>query len=294
MAAPSSKPEPTGPRPPAEVTTWDHVAQDAVERIRAASAETDHHDPLDEAARLLLKHHGLEGSRLWLVADSGFAFLHDGALDLAVAPTARGCGFGTALAATAAPYTTTAWSHGDHPAAAKLAERHGFARARELWVMRRPASQPIPDAATRSDAVSVRGFQPGDEPELLRVNAAAFASHPEQGGMDAANLADRMAEPWFDSDGLLVAVEGERMLGFHWTKRASPQTGEVYVVGIDPAAQGRGLGKVLTLAGLRYLVEAGVDQIDLYVESDNHPARALYEGLGFTHDAADTHVQYRR
>jgi mycothiol synthase len=306
MTAPSSKPvsssgaglpnEVTNELPRdviREVTSWDQASQDAVERIRAASAEADHHDPLDEAARLLLKHHGLSGSRLWLVADSGFALLHDGALELAVAPTARGCGFGTTLAATAAPYTSTAWSHGDHPAAAKLAARHGFARARELWVMRRPASESLPVAASRTD-VNVRGFQPGDEPELLRVNAAAFASHPEQGAMDAANLADRMAEPWFDPAGLLVAVEGDRMLGFHWTKRATPQTGEVYVVGIDPAAQGRGLGKLLTLAGLRYLAAAGVYQVDLYVESDNHAARALYEGLGFIHEAADTHVQYHR
>jgi len=295
MTAPSSKPDaPSGAEHPSEVTSWDRVTQEAVERIRATSAEEDHHDPLDEAARLLLKHHGLAGSRLWLVADSGFALLHDGALDLAVAPTARGCGFGTALAAAAAPYTSTAWSHGDHPAAAKLAERHGFTRARELWVMRRPASLELPDTAPRPDAVTVRGFQPGDEAELLRVNAAAFASHPEQGAMDAANLADRMAEPWFDPAGLLVAVEADRMHGFHWTKRATPQTGEVYVVGIDPTTQGRGLGKLLTLAGLRHLISAGVDQIELYVESDNDAARALYAGLGFTHAAADTHVQYRR
>ncbi len=295
MTAPASKPDSSsGPEAPVEVTAWDHAAREAVERIRAASAEADHHDPLDEAARLLLKHHGLAGSRLWLVDDSGFALLHDGALDLAVAPTARGCGFGTTLAATAAPYTTTAWSHGDHPAAAKLAERHRFTRARELWVLRRPASLPLPDAAGRPDAITVRGFQPGDEAELLRVNAAAFASHPEQGGMDAANLADRMAEPWFDPAGLLVADEDGRMLGFHWTKRASEQTGEVYVVGVDPAAQGRGLGKLLTLAGLRYLEAAGVAEVILYVESDHQPGRALYEGLGFTHAAADTHVQYRR
>ena len=40
--------------------------------------------------------------------------------------------------------------------------------------------------------------------------------------MDAANLAERMAEPWFDPAGLLVAAEGDRLLGFHWTKQHSP------------------------------------------------------------------------
>ena len=32
----------------------------------------------------------------------------------------------------------------------------------------------------------------------------------------------------------------------------------------------------------------------LYVESDNVPAVRLYEGLGFTHAPADTHVMYVR
>ena len=84
------------------------------------------------------------------------------------------------------------------------------------------------------------------------------------------------------------------MLGFHWTKQASPESGEVYVVGIDPDAQGRGLGKALTLAGLHHLVASGAQEIVLYVEADNAPALAVYGGLGFTHAAADTHVQYRR
>ncbi len=63
---------------------------------------------------------------------------------------------------------------------------------------------------------------------------------------------------------------------------------------IDPAAQGQGLGRVLTLAGLRHLHALGVGEVLLYVESDNAPAVHVYEGLGFTHAPADTHAQYRR
>jgi mycothiol synthase len=68
----------------------------------------------------------------------------------------------------------------------------------------------------------------------------------------------------------------------------------VYVVGIDSAAQGRGLGKLLTLAGLHHLAGLGVDEVLLYVESDNAAAIAVYAGLGFGHAPADTHVMYRR
>ncbi|QIX25475.1 mycothiol synthase [Nocardioides sp. JQ2195] len=276
-----------------EITTLDDESLSALQRVRAACATGDQQDPLDESAALRLKHRGLEGSRLWLVGDSGFALLHEDGVDIAVAPSARGAGFGTTLADATAHLALSAWSHGDHPAAAVLAEQRGFDRARELWVMRRPVALELPESST---SVGIRGFQEGDAQELLRVNAAAFATHPEQGSMDADNLAERMAEPWFDPAGLLVATEGDRMLGFHWTKQHSEATGEVYVVGIDPEAQGRGLGKALTLAGLQHLASALAPdgEVILYVESDNLPARAVYEGLGFTHADADTHVQYRR
>ncbi len=159
--------------------------------------------------------------------------------------------------------------------------------------MRRPMGEPLPELVV-PPGVAVRGYRPADADEVLRVNAAAFAHHPEQGSMDAANLAERMAEPWFDPAGLLLAVDGDRVLGFHWTKQHSADLGEVYVVGIDPATQGRGLGKVLTLAGLHHLADLDIGEVLLYVESDNDPAIAVYSRLGFAHTGADTHVMYRR
>ena len=195
-----------------------------------------------------------------------------------------------ALAALAeAPGDVTAWSHVDDPAARAIAARVGFAATRELWVMRRGAS---PVDVPEIDGVTIRGYRPEDADEVLRVNAEAFAHHPEQGSMDAANLAERMVEPWFDPAGLLVADAGTGLLGFHWTKQHSAVLGEVYVVAVDPAAQGRGLGRALTAAGLAHLAELGVREIILYVESDNAPAIATYSRLGFAH--TQTHVQYSR
>ena len=164
---------------------------------------------------------------------------------------------------------------------------------RDLWVMRRSA-RPAPRAQV-PDGVTIRGYRETDRDDLLRVNAAAFDHHPEQGAMDAADLAARMAEPWFDPDDLLVATDDAgAMLGFHWTKVHSASIGEIYVLGIAPEGQGRGLGKLLSLAGLHHLAERGVDEVHLYVESDNTPAVALYSRIGFTHADADTHVMYAR
>ncbi|WP_436697952.1 mycothiol synthase [Nocardioides sp. BYT-33-1] len=273
----------------------DAPALDAIGRVRDASREADGTDPVDEAVTLRLKHHGLDGIGSW-VSDDGFALRRGTELDLVVAPGRRGSGLGASLGALAVaePGPLTAWSHGDHPAAAALAQRWGFVRTRELWVMRRPAAVPLPSVEPPA-GVRIRDYGASDADALIAVNAAAFAHHPEQGAMDAAGLAERMAEPWFDPAGLLLAVDDDgELLGFHWTKQHDASLGEVYVVGIAPAAQGRGLGRVLTIAGLHHLAARGVSEVLLYVESDNTPARRLYEALGFRHAAADTHVQYQR
>lgn len=271
-------------------------AMDAVLQIALEAEAYDSVAPLDEATRLTLRHRP-EQVRSWVEPD-GFALVIGSELSLVVRPGARGRGVGTRLLEQALAGVPDeelrAWSHGHQPAAAALAASHGFRAVRELWVMRRPTSLEVPGTPEVPEDVEVRSFRPGDEAEIVRVNAAAFAHHPEQGSLTLAGLQERMAEPWFEPDGLIEAWDRSNgdLLGFHWTKRHSAESGEVYVVGIDPSAQGRGLGKVLTALGLVHLSDTA--EVHLYVESDNAPAVRLYEGLGFTHVAADTHVQYAR
>jgi mycothiol synthase len=277
-----------------------------VRRIAEACDEADGVITLNEQACLQLKYRGLRDASLWL-GDGGFALLHGQILDLAVHPDSRGKGVGTALAAAVAGATdrVEAWSHADHPAAARIAARFGIPKERELRIMSRPTSLPVADVAV-PPGVRVRTFLPEDEEALLTVNAAAFAHHPEQGHMTIEDFRERVSEAWFDPNGLFLAVPDEetnpgeaadpdmRILGFHWTKvhrDEDPPYGEVYVVATNPKAAGRGLGTVLTAAGLRHLATQGVDEVILYVDGDNDPAIAVYEGQGFT--VVRTEVQYR-
>ena len=226
--------------------------------------------------------------------------LVEASAECVVHPEHRRRGWGGALLRRlldeSAPHPLLVWAHGDHPGAAALARSLRLDRVRELWQMRRDLTEPLPNVELPA-GVHVRTFVVGvDEPEWLAMNARAFADHPEQGGIDAADLARRTAAEWFDADGFFLAERDSRPVGFHWTKvhpadDSRPPVGEVYVVGVDPAAQGGGLGRALTLVGLHHLRDRGLGEVLLYVEGDNLPARRVYERLGFARVATD--VQYR-
>ncbi|MBG6189251.1 mycothiol synthase [Arthrobacter sp. CAN_A212] len=223
-----------------------------------------------------------------------------GVLELVVRPTYRSQGVGTALAGAVTAHSLPAlraWSHGNHAAAVSLAAKNGFEPVRELWRMRQTRAAleasvlaPASDQVTLPDGVVLRAFQPGvDEQAWLAANRAAFIDHAEQGATTLEDLQARMAEDWFDPAGFLLAVRESdgQLLGFHWTKvhprsGSHPAMGEVYVVGVTPEAQGMGLGKALTIAGIEHLHALGLQAIMLYVDADNTAAVALYRKLGFT------------
>jgi mycothiol synthase len=218
--------------------------------------------------------------------------------ELVVHPQTRRRGIGTTMARAALQKSSghnRFWAHGTLESARATASALGLVAVRELTQMRRSlrdTSEPLVP-----DGIRIRTYAgPDDDAELLRVNNAAFHSHPEQSGWTLAQLAERRAEPWFDPQGLFLAFDEKtgKLLGFHWTKvhQDKPGLGEVYVVGVDPSAQGRGLGQVLTSTGVvalaRRLADASDPTVMLYVESDNTAAVRTYEKLGFTVYSVDT------
>src|SRR6478735_2026655 len=307
---------------PAHPQKWPvHVVQGGVDRqllkdcrdLLAAAEESDGNPSISEQTLVTMRagdsaDHSLLTLALYAPDEdsdpatgqdlAGFAVVVEepdgsGILEIAVHPSYRNQGVADRLVGALKEVRgfngLNAWSHGNHEAAADLAARYGYAPVRELWKMRlATAASELPDVAL-PDGVSLRGFVPGqDEEAWLAVNRAAFAHHPEQGNMSRADLDARMAEPWFDPAGFLLAVDAAgRILGFHWTKvhprhGEHPAIGEVYVVGVAPEAQGTGLGKALTVAGIRHLQQQGLHAVMLYVDGDNIPAVALYRRLGFS------------
>jgi mycothiol synthase len=270
----------------------------AVRNLVAAATEADQSGPLSEAARLRL---GSSDAVHLLVRGEpggvvGYAQLDaDGSAELVVHPSARRRGIGRALLVEAIragePEAVQVWAHHEHPGALALAASLGMERARVLWQMRRSLSDDLPPVRM-PDGVRVRPFVVGtDDSAWLKLNAAAFAHHPEQGGWTEDDLTARFAEPWFDPAGFFLAESGAELLGFHWTKAHSRSLGEIYVLGVSPHAQGIGLAKALSIIGLEYLRDTGHTEAMLYVEEDNAPAVGLYRRLGF--EVASSDVMFR-
>ena len=281
-----------------------------VDQITAA----DSTPPLSDHVMLHLPQGGDADVRHVLVLDGGrlVAYAHldvtdpvaGSSAELAVHPAGRGRGYGRALVEELLRQSPDGrlrlWAHGEHPAAAALAGAMGFARARVLWQMRRPLDLPLPEPVAPA-GVALRTFVVGqDEQAWTETNNRAFSDHPDQGRWGVEEVLLREGEPWFDAKGFFLAERAGRLVGFHWTKVHGRTThtdgagdhehdalGEVYVVGVDPAEQGHGLGPWLTLVGLRHLQGRGLSEVILYVDEDNTNAIRVYERLGFARHATD-------
>ena len=193
-----------------------------------------------------------------------------------------------ALAGLAEDSPVQLWIRDVAPGDDAVARLHGFEPYRDLWQLRC-------DLPSEPSELATRAFTRDDLEEFVSVNNRAFHWHPEQGGLTAADVRDRMAEPWFDAGGFRLHHRRGRLAGFCWTKvhpQHDPPLGEIYVIAVDPDFSGRGLGGPMTLAGLEWLSGQGLAVGMLYVESDNHPANAVYRRIGFEHHHTDR--AYRR
>jgi len=286
----------------------------AVRELLAAVTAHDGVSPLDEAAILALDG---DGARHLLVeddeddedaaADSGSALrgyasvLADGTVQGMVDPVHRRRGHGTALLHEALAQRPDAgvWAHGALEGSLAFLAGAGLEESRYLLTLRRdlttgPPLPEIPDSTL--EGLRLGAFEEARDAEhWVRVNSQAFAEHPEQGAMTRADLDQRLAQPWFDAQDMLVALQDEQLVGFVWIKREQPgataEDAEIYVVATDPSVQGHGVAGLLMATALARLQDSGVPGVELYVEADNAPALRLYENWGFAVSGRDVQMR---
>ena len=290
------------------VRPGDHTDADmeAVSGLLARVEQTSGYAPLSEHKRLDLVNGGRKGSVSCIATLDGrvIGYAHVACdegrvprrcgMEIVVEPGQSGQGILEELARTGLAAVAEdgggqvhLWARHATELDDERAARLGFRPGRDLLQMTVALPLQAAPPPLWTEGISLRTFRPGsDEEAWLDVNRRAFAGHPEQGGWDRDALEQRKAEPWFDPAGFLIASDdasetGDRIAGFCWTKVHPGATGEIYVIGVDDAYQGKGLGRSLVLAGLESLAERSMTTGMLYVDASNTAAVGLYRSLGF-------------
>jgi len=290
--------------------------QSSVLELIKAATDLDGVPPIAEHVLLHLRHGGDKSdSHLVIEKDNQvIAYAHLDKTDLVAGPSVeavvhpkyRGQGFGTALLNEAIKICgnkTRIWSHGDLPQAQSIATSLNLER---LWANLQ-MSKTLSDIQPVTCKYPIRTFIPTlDNQAFLLLNNKVFVDHPDQGGWSKSDLEVRVNEEWFDEKGFFVCEDKGELIGFCWTKIHGAHThshegnevdhgheaiGEIYVLAVDPAYKGQGIGKDLTTTGLNYLKYQGLSSAMLYVGVENKPALNLYKSLGFSDFGSD--VMYR-
>lgn len=127
--------------------------------------------------------------------------------------------------------------------------------------MSRP--QPLIDVAGADDVPAILELERTGFPAPSRWIAASWL--PEIEGADHFAPAAR-------DQGVLCGVAAFQLVG---------DVADLNRVVVAPDQRGRGVGRALLLAGLRWAADRGAERMLLEVEWANNPALALYRGQGF-------------
>ena len=298
------------------ITRYSHLDSEKQREVLALIASATDVDGIPPVAEHVLLHlrHGGDKEDFQLLAEENGEILGYAHLDLTdevegpsaeivVAPKHRGKGIGELLIAKVKELSGAKlrlWSHGDLPGAKNLAKKNGLTHSRTVIQMRRSLTDPIPEIDSN---IPIRSFLPKiDNENWLKVNNAAFQGHPEQSNWSIRDLEVRTKEIWFNPKGFLIAEIENELAGFCWTKvhgghshkhsHDEPEhdhdpIGEIYIMGVNPKFQRRGIGRAVTIAGLKHLRYEGIFSAMLYVDADNASAIKLYTSLGFKERGRD-------
>lgn len=211
-----------------------------------------------------------------------------------VNPRARRRGAGTALlrhvagldppaSVVAQCICRDAWEAG-----AAFLRRHGFLAHATSLEMERDGGPPGDERVAGFRLRPYRGTGP-DDTAWIALSEQGYRGTPGYTPATPASLAHERARKGFH----LWLAEREdapgEVVGLCMTVRPEGEPARLESVVVAPEVRGRGLGRALTVAGLRTLAGG---RVALNVRGDNEPALRVYRGLGFR--AVDSETTWRR
>ena len=152
-----------------------------------------------------------------------------------------------------------------------FAARHGFPLRSENAVMTLQRNRYMPTAKRTSPVVPFEEtwFDPFEKLHRILFPNAYFTAR-------------QMVEKINETHRLFLAIEDEKLLGYHFCKiDPDAESGYVDFIGTDESARGRGVGADLLASGVDWMLSAvSTRKINLTVNAGNLAARTLYEKFG--------------
>lgn len=209
-------------------------------------------------------------------------------LNVAVHPTHRGRGTGSSLLEIAANHSHNLGSevlqipivqglhNGEH-----WVRTRGFRVVRCHWHMSLAEYKETP--VKIPSGFELIHFLPGEEESLCTLQNMSFTGSWGFRPNTVEEICYLLDTSWCRPDGILYINNSQGNVGYCWTMDHPTERDKGYIrmMGINPRYRGRGLGKAILLAGIEYLMQNGIKEIELSVDGRNHIARRLYQSVGF-------------
>jgi len=171
--------------------------------------------------------------------------------------------------------------------AKQLLTKMGFTFVRRFLELRLDLSETLLPEISKI-CPRCRPLQPGEEERLTQLQNRSFTGSWGYNANTVEGIIYRIHLPNCSLEDIILAFDSDKPIGYCWTrinfwknKTPGEGAGRIYMLGVDPDYQGRGLGRQLLLVGLSYLKSKGLRVVELTVDSENKVACALYKSVGF-------------
>jgi ribosomal protein S18 acetylase RimI-like enzyme len=155
------------------------------------------------------------------------------------------------------------------------------------WTAARSARSPILTTPTPR----VREAHDQDMPALEDIAGRVHRGRFHNDGRFPRDKCDELYRIWIRKgryemkNHVLFAEDGGVALGYCACARSvenGEAVGKVEIIGVDERARGKGVGRELVAAALRWFVDNGMQTVRLVTEASNLAAQPLYQRFGFT------------
>ena len=144
----------------------------------------------------------------------------------------------------------------------------------------------LPDL--KAGQYTFRNLKPEEADDLTTLQNRSFADTWGFNPNTSEEISYRINSISCSPEDVIMVYFGTKPVAYCWTRihRGGVPNGrgrgEIHMLGVDPNFRRQSLGRKVLTAGLSYLKEKGVENVELMADGEMAVALALYESVGFT------------